>query len=63
MSSTEEYQQQEFWFKQEIENFKKQQDLLFQDLLLFGECGYQLEPEFKRIDPREIDPTEYEERE
>lgn len=59
--SNDEYQTQEFWFKQEIENFKKQQDLLFQDLLLFGECRYQLEPEFKRIDPRTIDDTEYEE--
>lgn len=58
MSSTDEYQQQEFWI-----NLDKEKQLLLQDLTLFGECIYQLEPEFKRIDPRKVDHTEYEGRE
>ncbi len=38
---------------EELAEFKKQQDLMYEDLLLFGECAYH-SPSFKRIHPLDI---------
>lgn len=57
--SNDEYQHIDFWDNLEIEDIKKQKELLFKDLLIFGECIYELKLKLKRIDPRTIDTTKY----
>lgn len=59
MSSTEEYQQSQFWDNLKLElEFNKQKELLLQDLYIFGKCIYQIEPVFKRINPSEYNNAE-----
>lgn len=51
MGSNNEYEHQSNWLDNKW--FKKQQQLMLQDLILYGSCAYHY-PSFKRIDPLTI---------